>query len=139
VGSPGRITGAMPYLVSPLAAAPRLVRRVRDNGPRLAPPGGLNEFGAPKDRINNVRRPSSSAGEGPLLAQILDIDRGRHCLIVRCDCGRAGDARPEHQHTHPSTPTPPTPPPKRSAVGSRRDARALFVQTCARRRLHPPS
>ena len=46
--------------------------------------GMLNTFGNPKPRINNVRRGASAAGEGPLLAHLMQIDKGRPCLVVRC-------------------------------------------------------
>ena len=79
-----------------------------------------NAFGQPVERINNVRRAGSSAGDGPLLGHVIPIDRGRHCLVVRC----AGGARPPAhaaailQDAPP--PLPPSPHPPRSWTSMKR-------------------
>lgn len=39
----------------------------------------------PVGRINNVRRASSTVGEGPLLGTLMDIDQGKHCLVLDLD------------------------------------------------------
>jgi len=39
----------------------------------------------PTDRINNVRRPASAQGEGPLLAPLLECDAGKPCLVLDLD------------------------------------------------------
>ena len=39
----------------------------------------------PVARINNVRRPASSTGTGPLLAPVLDCDIGKPCLVLDLD------------------------------------------------------
>lgn len=74
---PKPVRKTQPRLLSPLGMASTPRR------PRVIPNGGLNAYGQPNLRMNNVRRPSSSVGEGPLLGPILDMDRGKHCLVVR--------------------------------------------------------
>jgi carboxy-terminal domain RNA polymerase II polypeptide A small phosphatase len=39
----------------------------------------------PTTRINNVRRPASTSGEGPLLAPLLPCDVGKPCLVLDLD------------------------------------------------------
>ena len=55
---------------------PSSKKKVKRTGPRPAPP---------TNRINNVRRPASSIGEGPLLAPLLDCDIGKPCLVLDLD------------------------------------------------------
>jgi len=55
-----------------------------DSPAALDSKGMLNTYGHPKQRINNVRRAASAAGEGPLLAHLMQLDKGRPCLVVRC-------------------------------------------------------
>ena len=113
-----------PYLTSPLSSAPRLLRQVVETGPRIPPPGGLNAEGHPALRINNVRRPSSTVGEGPLLSSVLDIDRGRHCLIVRA-ATRPSCRCPARHSKRSLVRTNPRPHPRPLSARPRRDARAL--------------
>ena len=120
-------TGSSPPAAPEAEAAPStpLSRRtidtqslgvVRSPRPVQLPPGGLNASGHPVVRFNNVRRPHNGIGEGPLLAQLLDMDRGRHCLVVRGrSCWGWKDMRvdftltlppsPLHSHPHPPRPS----------------------------------
>jgi hypothetical protein len=59
-----------------LHARPQHTRLVRKPWVRPAPP---------QQRINNVIRPSSTYGEGPLLGPLLECDRGRKCLVLDLD------------------------------------------------------
>ena len=39
----------------------------------------------PTERVNNVMRPASDVGQGPLLGPIFECDRGRKCLVLDLD------------------------------------------------------
>jgi hypothetical protein len=120
----------------------QLGSRAADSPAALSALGMLNPHGNPKQRINNVRRGASGTGEGPMLAHLMPLDKGRPCLVVRvcvCVCRPAPFLSPlppfcsssnSAALTHSPTARPaPTP----CAAGPGRDARALVLQARAQR------